>query len=243
MSSNPTMPLMRPALQPTPSTRRNDRNHFLTATTASATTPSEDLPPSAPILDVTHDNNDLRFAALRSGKGSPMTITTDTTTTTDTSDNFTDRLDSFEGNLPPIPRQTLRLARATTRRVNDVACSVNERVGEFAEPLAQRATTAIKTVVGQGRSAIDRSIAQARKGKNETIGQLGAQAEQTIETLRDGTKSLLTDATRAVAPETVNPASLSDLSKAELYERAQARDIEGRSSMSKTQLIEALRST
>jgi hypothetical protein len=158
-----------------------------------------------------------------------------------TADAITERLDRLENDLPSIPAKSLRLTRATTRRVNDVATTITERAGEFVRPVARGASTATKTVVGQARSAADRSVASIRRGRNETVGQFNAQAKRTLDILGDETGDLLDDATASVAPETVDPASLHDLSKAELYERAQALDIEGRSAMSKAELVGALR--
>ena len=54
-------------------------------------------------------------------------------------------------------------------------------------------------------------------------------------------EKLLDDATEAVDPNTRSVAALGDLSKAQLYERAQDRDIDGRASMNKDELIAALR--
>lgn len=156
-------------------------------------------------------------------------------------DAITDRLDRLEADLPAIPAKSLRLTRATTRRVNGVTSAVIERGGEFARPVARSAMNATKTVIGQTRSATNRSVASIRKGSNETVGQLNAQASRAAGTLRSETESLLDDATASVAPETSNPASLEDLDRAELYRRAQALDIDGRSAMSKAELIEALR--
>lgn len=157
-------------------------------------------------------------------------------------ESLTRRLDTLQADLPPIPAKSLELTRASVRRANDVAVSVADRIGEFARPVASTATTATRTVVGQARSAVDRSVATMRRTRNETIGQFEAQVGRTAKTLRDETTDLLDDAAKAVAPETTNPASLQDLSKAELYERAQNLDIEGRSAMSKDELVAALRS-
>lgn len=158
------------------------------------------------------------------------------------SDDLTHRLDTLQNDLPPVPAKTLELTRASVRRANDIAVSVADRIGEFARPVASTATTATRTVVGQARSAVDRSMTTIRRTRNETIGQFGAQVERTAKTVRDETTDLLDDAAKAVAPETTNPASLKDLTKSELYDRAQALDIEGRSQMTKDELVKALRS-
>jgi hypothetical protein len=158
-----------------------------------------------------------------------------------TADAITERLDRLENDLPSIPAKSLRLTRATTRRVNDAATTIAERAGEFARPVARGALTATKTVVGQARSATGHSVASIRRGRNETVGQFTAQAKRAVDVLGEETGNLLDDATASVAPEAIDPASLHDLTKSELYERAKALDIEGRSAMSKAELVGALR--
>jgi hypothetical protein len=101
--------------------------------------------------------------------------------------------------------------------------------------------TATKTVVGQARSATGHSVASIRRGRNETVGQFTARAKRAVDVLGEETGNLLDDATASVAPEAIDPASLHDLTKSELYERAKALDIEGRSVMSKAELVGALR--
>ena len=133
---------------------------------------------------------------------------------------ITSLLDQLEADLPLIPGKSLELVRATTRRANSLATSAAHRLSTFASPVVKRASVATKTAVGQARSGVSRSAS----------------------TLNDETEALLDDATDAVAPETVNPRSLNDHTKAELYERAQTAGVQGRSAMSKDDLLHALRS-
>lgn len=155
------------------------------------------------------------------------------------SDNLTTRLDALQGKLPTVPSKSLELSRAATRRVNDLTGTVVSRLGDSVRAVGSTAATATKTVVGQGRSAIERSAKSVARGRRETFGQLGAQVRRTSDVVRDETSDLLTDATNVVSPES---GPLAELSKSALYDRAQAIDLAGRSSMSKDELVSALRS-
>ncbi len=180
-------------------------------------------------------------------------------------DELTRRLDQLEAQLPPIPARAVGLTRATAHRVNSTASDVANDVGRQLGRLTSTAGTALSTTVGQARSAVERttSTAQrtskqtagqarsaverttstAKRTSKETVGQARAQGKLTGKAARRSATALLDDATRAVEPDgDGKPASLDDWTKADLYERAQELDIEGRSSMSKRELVRALRS-
>ena len=180
-------------------------------------------------------------------------------------DILTRRLDRLEANLPPIPSRAIGLTRATAHRVNTTATDVANDVGRQLGRFTSTAGTALSTTVGQARSAVDRTsstaqrtgketIGQARSAvertsstaqrtSKETIGQARAQAKITGKAARQSATALLDDATRAIEPHCDGkPAAIDDWTKAELYERAQELDIDGRSSMSKAELVRALRS-
>jgi hypothetical protein len=72
----------------------------------------------------------------------------------------------------------------------------------------------------------------------ETVKAAVSKAPQGAETVRDAASDL---AAHVPGRETPRPSSLENLSKDELYARAQEADIPGRSDMSKDQLIAALR--
>lgn len=157
-------------------------------------------------------------------------------------DEIADYLDRLEADLPAIPARALGLTRATVHRVNDVAIGVATDVARQVGLVTGTAETAVSTTVGQARSAVDRTTKMVKKTANETTGQARAQASRTVDAAAQATSALLDDATRAVEPDgTGRPASLDNWSKADLYERAQELDIEGRSSMSKRELVKALR--
>ena len=159
-------------------------------------------------------------------------------------DDLTRRLDALEAQLPPIPSRAIGLTRATVHRVNTTAADVANDVGRQVGRFTSTAGTAFSTSLGQARSAVERTTAMARRTTNETVGQARAQGKRTATAAQSSATALLDDATRAIEPDgDGKPASLDNWSKADLYERAQELDIEGRSSMSKRQLVTAIRTS
>ncbi len=158
-------------------------------------------------------------------------------------DDLTRRLDRLEAELPSVPAKAIGLTRATVHRVNATASDVAGDVGRQLNRFRSTADNAMSTTVGQGRSAVDRTTDTASRTTKETVGQARAQATRTGHAAEESTTALLDDATRALEPDgDGKPAALDDWSKAELYERAQELEIEGRSSMSKRELVRAIRS-
>ncbi len=158
-------------------------------------------------------------------------------------DELTRRLDRLEAELPTVPAKALGLGRATAHRVNSTASGVANDVGRQLSRLSSTAGTALSTTVGQARSAVDRTSTMANRTSKETVGQARAQSKRTVTAAGRSTTALLDDATRAVEPDSDGkPASLDDWTKADLYERAQELDIDGRSSMGKRQLVRAIHS-
>jgi tetrahydromethanopterin S-methyltransferase subunit G len=157
-------------------------------------------------------------------------------------DELTRRLDQLEAALPLVPSKALGLSRATARRVNATAADVANDVGRQLGRFGSTADTAMSTSVGQTRSAVERTSDTARRTSKEAVGQARAQGRRTGDAAEQAATALLDDATRAMEPEGDDmPAALDDWTKAELYERAQELDIEGRSTMSKRELIRAIR--
>ncbi len=98
------------------------------------------------------------------------------------------------------------------------------------------------TVVGQTRSAVDRTVDQAATGVKEVTGQARAQGRQASSKIDRAASRTADRAIDAVddAPSSGTP--YESWTKDELYERAQELDVDGRSTMSKNELIAALRS-
>ncbi len=174
-------------------------------------------------------------------------------------DSLTEPLDRLEASLPALPSKALSLGRATVRRSNDVACTVVGHLTDSIATVTNVTSSAARTATGQARSAADRTAStaatgartvagQARAAGSDAVetarstgkaaaGQATAQARRVAETAEGEAEALLDDAADAIDPDT----PLEDLTKEELYERAQDRDIEGRSTMSKSELVSALR--
>ncbi|MDW3216045.1 MAG: hypothetical protein R8G01_18760 [Ilumatobacteraceae bacterium] len=179
--------------------------------------------------------------------------------------DLTQRLDQLENRLPPLPAKSFALGRATVRRTNDVVISVVSDVARrmdtvvntartgarttagqaksAVERTANMAETTAKQTAGQAKSAVERTSKMAETTAKQTIGQAKRQMDATTATTREATGELLDDATATVDPDaTPRGIAYEEWTKSDLYDRAQELDIDGRSSMSKRQLITALRS-
>lgn len=153
-------------------------------------------------------------------------------------------LDQIEHRLPELPARSMRLARAVTGRVvgatADLTATAAGRLGRSVGSVTGAAKEAASTTVGQTRNSIGRTVAAAQRGEREAMGQATAQAARTGRTVRDETSRLLGDATRAAGSTPDGKAALRELSKADLYEQAQMLDIDGRSNMTKQELVDVV---
>ncbi len=179
--------------------------------------------------------------------------------------DLTQRLDQLENRLPPLPAKSFALGRATVRRTNDVVVSVVSDVARRMDTVVNTARTGVRTTAGQAKSAVERTtqmaetttkqtVGQARSAverttkvagttTKQTVGQAKRQATATASAARNATGELLDDATATVDPDAApRGIAYEEWTKSDLYDRAQELDIDGRSSMSKRQLISALRS-
>lgn len=130
------------------------------------------------------------------------------------------------------------LADRATRTASDIADDVGRRV----RPVVSTIGSAWSTTVGQTRSAADRAGSAVVHSSREATGQATAQARRTTASARRSGEALIDDAVRAVDAEPSGPpAALERRTKDELYQMAQDHDIAGRSSMSKAELVAALR--
>lgn len=157
--------------------------------------------------------------------------------------DLTQRLDQLENRLPPLPAKSFALGRATVRRTNDVVISVVSDVARRMDTVVNTARTGARTTAGQAKSAVERTANMAETTAKQTIGQAKRQMDATTAATREATGELLDDATATVDPDaTPRGIAYEEWTKSDLYDRAQELDIDGRSSMSKRQLITALRS-
>lgn len=156
--------------------------------------------------------------------------------------DLTKRLDQLEHSLPPIPAKSFALGRATVRRTNDVVTSVVSDVARRMDRVVTTARTGAKTTAGQARSAVERTSQVAQTTAKQTVGQARAQGSRTVDAAASATTGLLDDATATVDPDAApRGIAYEEWTKAELYDRAQELDLEGRSTMSKPELVAALR--
>lgn len=192
-------------------------------------------------------------------------IETMTVSITSIQNDLTDRLDQLETSLPSIPSKSLAFSRASARRVidttSDIACTVGRRVDSVwntastsAKTSAGQATSAAnrtakvardtaRQTAGQATSAVNRTAKVASSTARQTAGQVRAETAQTIDAATDATEQLFDEGAQAVDPDRPNPGvPYAQWTKAQLYDRAQDLDIEGRSAMTKKELVAALRS-
>lgn len=155
---------------------------------------------------------------------------------------LTERLDRLEDDLPAVPSTTIAFGRATARRTTSVATAVIGEVTERAGTIVDSTSTAVQTVAGQARSAAERAARQTCSGIRQVRGQTGAQARQVGDTVHREVEAAATDAENSMAPDPNGRRELQSLTKSDLYDRAQDLDIDGRSSMTKEQLVDAIAS-
>lgn len=130
------------------------------------------------------------------------------------------------------------LADRATRTASDLAADVGRRV----RPVVSTIGNAWSTTVGQTRSAADRAGSAVISSSREAKAQATAQARRSTRAVSNAGTALVDDAVRAVDSEPSGPpAALERRTKEELYEMAQDQEIPGRSSMSKAELVAALR--
>lgn len=151
---------------------------------------------------------------------------------------ITPTLDRIEESLPTCPRNIFRLQRSTAQAGYQIVRSGFELVAGALRPIERQATTSAKTTTGQARSALERTVTTARKGVAEVAGQAKAQSAKTLEAMETAAEDAIERATDVA--EAVTGATLDELTKEDLYERAKLAEIPGRSSMSKDELVAAL---
>lgn len=161
------------------------------------------------------------------------TMTTDAAT-----ERFTKTLDRVEERLPTIPRLVFQFNRSVASLGCRLATRAADAAGETGSTIASSAATGAKTVQGQARSAAGRTMATGTGAAKEVVGQARAQSERVLDTIDAEATSVVEDATTVT--EEMEVGSYRSLTKAELYDRAQELDIDGRSGMNKAQLIDAI---
>lgn len=172
------------------------------------------------------------------------------------------RLDALEDRLPTIPASVFRAQRASARlafataegagrAIADSACTITSTVGTGVRRVTGQTTgqtrrivdsvdTGVKTVVDTAEAAASRSASTIDQGVRTVIGTAEAAASKSADVIEDEIVDLADQAT--VAAERARSAQPDDSwTKAELYDLAQELDIEGRSTMSKDELLDAVK--
>lgn len=152
----------------------------------------------------------------------------------------TENLDKIESKLPPIGRELFKLNRTIARTWFGMVTSVYDAVTDAGTTVAQTGQTSARTVAGQARAQTEQVAETSRTAARTVAGQARAEGGQTVATARDEVTGLLEAAEAAVDDSPTG--AYEKWTKAELYARAQELDIEGRSTMSKAELVAALRS-
>ena len=140
-----------------------------------------------------------------------------------------------------LPRKLFEFNRTLVESAFRVSASAVGMFGQSAKSFLDTTGTAGKTVVGQTRSAVERTATTATTGAREVSGQVEAQGAKVARAASTESNRVVTRATRAVSDLPSQGTPYEQWTREQLYERAQQLDIDGRSGMSKKQLITALR--
>lgn len=167
----------------------------------------------------------------------------------------TDTLDRMEAFLPALPSASLRLQRALARRTGEVATDTFTTVRRSVESSVGATATAARTVAGTTRWATEQAARSARTAVRTVWGQTRAQVDIATDAiaderddLQDELSAAADDAARVVSavaaqvePDGSSGPIYESWTKQRLYDEAQTLDIDGRSTMTKSELIDALR--
>jgi len=161
---------------------------------------------------------------------------------------YYDRTTQFWTTVADQTKGLLKVARTSTNTVTGQARSA-------ASDVAKTAQTGTATVVGQARAAATDVAKTTRTSAKRVSGQASAQTRKVAKRAEQGTTKVIDqamdnfedtidEAAAAVDAVTPTPGSgkpYEQWTKAELLERAKDLDVDGRTMMSKKQLISALR--
>lgn len=204
------------------------------------------------------------------GLDSTLTEAFETTTTkvAENTDAFTtefvSRLEQIEANVPELPKKVVAYNRVVAERMFEQARKNNEYVVDAVRPVvkvadtgartvvgtakwaaeqtADTAGTGVRTVVDQVRTQVEQTTDTATTGARTVVGQARAQVERTVATFGNQAGDVVTDTTKNVtkAAKSTERKALASMKKDELLKIAQDLDIDGRTKMTKAQLIAAI---
>ena len=161
---------------------------------------------------------------------------------------MTTTLDEIEERLPALPASVLRLERALAGRTVDLVAGAAGNVKGAVGAVSARTDRAARTVFGTARRAAADTLDTARVGARTTAGQTRAQANAVGERvneetgdLRDAALESVHGAIRTLDPDDDASTGYERWTRDELYRKAIDLGIDGRSTMTKAELVAAIR--
>jgi hypothetical protein len=162
-----------------------------------------------------------------------------------------------------LQRKVCELNKAIVQTTMSNLASVAGLVGRSVGRTLDTSRTAGKTVVGQTRSATERAADTVATGARTVAGQTRAAATQSAKAITSSAKEVagqataqggrvaavigreanhvVDETTRKVNEEPSRGTPYEDWTKAQLLDRARELDIDGRATMNKAELVDALR--
>ena len=130
--------------------------------------------------------------------------------------------------------RTLDTSRTAGKTVVGQTRSATERA-------ADTVATSARTVAGQTRAAASKSAAAITSSAKEVAGQATAQGAKVATKVDREANHVVDETTRKVSEQPSRGTSYEDWTKAQLLGRARELDIDGRATMNKAELVDALR--
>lgn len=167
----------------------------------------------------------------------------------------TGTLDRLEVVLPALPAASLRLQRAIAHRTVDATTDAFSALRNSLDTIGGATATAARTVAGTARWATDRTFRTAATAVRTVVGQTRAQVDIAATTIADEADRRVDEVDHAAGRAAAVVSSVADeidpavdpgpdyreWTKDRLYAQAQALEIDGRSSMTKDELIASIR--
>jgi hypothetical protein len=139
-----------------------------------------------------------------------------------------------------LPRKIFDLNLNIAGKVLSTYVTIFKTIAQNTGNVLGASRTAGKTVVGQSRSVVDRTLTTARNGTKEVAGQVRAQGAKVGDAIATEANRTADAALRATS-DTPSGKPYEQWTKAQLLDRAKERGLKGVSTMSKGELIDALR--
>jgi hypothetical protein len=154
---------------------------------------------------------------------------------------LTTQLDRLENTLPAVPARIVRLQRTVAGRSYDQVTDAVQAIVDASRNFIDTARISGRTVTGQTRAAGSDVIATAQRNVKQVVGQTKAQSRRVATSAKHEVTDVIDAAIDAVDPTPGSGKPFEQWTKSELLDRGRALNIEGRSALTKKQLIIALR--